>query len=94
MKYLIPPSEGKSKIKGSEAKFKDTNFIFERHVNQVVRLLELIDEEDLTSIYGTSQEKSLAFHRQNQDVFNSRCANAIERYTGVVYKNLDWESFN
>ena len=94
MKYLIPPSEGKSKIKGSEAKFKDTNFIFERHVNQVVRLLELIDEEDLTSIYGSSQEKSLAFHRQNQDIVNSKCAPAINRYTGVVDKNLDWESFN
>ena len=43
MKYLIPPSEGKSKVKNSEIKFKDTNFIFERQVNQVVRLLELID---------------------------------------------------
>ena len=94
MKYLIPPSEGKSKVRNSKIKFKDTNFIFERQVNQVVRLLELIDEEDLTSIYGTSQEKSLAFHRQNQDVFNSYCTSAIERYTGVVYKNLDWESFD
>ena len=46
MKYLIPPSEGKSKVKHSDIKFKDTNFIFERQVNQVVRLLELIDEED------------------------------------------------
>ena len=54
----------------------------------------MIDEEDLTSIYGTSQEKSIAFHRQNQDVFNSSCAHAIERYTGVVYKHLDWESFS
>ena len=93
MKYLIPPSEGKSKVKNSDIKFRDTGFIFERQVNQVVRLLELIDEEDLTSIYGTSQEKSLAFHRQNQDAFNSYCSSAIERYTGVVYKNLDWESF-
>ena len=94
MKYLIPPSEGKSKIKGLDIKFKDTNFVFSKEVNQVVRLLDLIDDEDLTSIYGTSEEKSLSFHRQNQDIFNSYCAPAINRYTGVVYKNLDWESFN
>ena len=94
MKFLIPPSEGKSKIKSTSIKFKDTNFVFEKQIKQIITLLELIDEEDLTSIYGTSQEKSLAFHRQNQDIFNSSCVHAIERYTGVVYKNLDWESFD
>ena len=93
MKYLIPPSEGKSKIKSTEIKFKDTNFIFEDNVRSIVDLLEAIDGEDLTSIYGSSEEKSLAFHRQNQDIFNSYCAPAIERYTGVVYKNLDWDSY-
>ena len=94
MKYLIPPSEGKSKVQAAGAKFKNTNFIFKQHVEQIVTLLELIDDEDLTSIYGTSQEKSERFHRQNQDIFNSKCANAIERYTGIVYKNLDWESYD
>ena len=94
MKYLIPPSEGKSKIQSGKTKFKNTDFIFSSHVKQIVTLLELIDEEDLTSIYGTSEEKSLAFHRQNQDIFNSQCANAIERYTGIVYQNLNWESFS
>ena len=52
MKYLIPPSEGKSKIQSGKTKFKDTDFI-SSHVEQIVTLLELIDEEDLTSIYGT-----------------------------------------
>tara|TARA_B100000700_G_C14714033_1_gene700508 strand:- start:44 stop:742 length:699 start_codon:yes stop_codon:yes gene_type:complete len=94
MKYLIPPSEGKSKIKGSGIKFEDTDFVYKKHVQDIVTLLELIDDEDLTSIYGTSQEKSEAFHRQNQDIFNSSCAYAIERYTGIVYQNLDWESFS
>ena len=94
MKYLIPPSEGKAKIKGSEIKFKDTNFVYAKNVQEIVTLLELIDDEDLTSIYGTSQEKSELFHRQNEDVFNSNCAHAIERYTGIVYKNLDWSSFS
>ena len=94
MKYLIPPSEGKSKIVGSGIKFQDTNFIYKQNVSEIVTLLELIDDEDLTSIYGTSQEKSELFHRQNIDIFNSDCAHAIDRYTGIVYKNLDWESFS
>ena len=95
MKILIPPSEGKAKIqKPQEVLFQDTNFIFEKHVKQVVRLLNLIDNEDLKSIYGTSQEKAEAFHRQNEDIFNSRCDYAINRYTGVVYEHLDWNSLS
>ena len=94
MKYLIPPSEGKSKVVSKDILFSDTDFKFVRHVNQVVRLLSLIDDEDLSSVYGTSQEKALALHRQNQDIFNSKCAYAIERYTGVVYEHLSWETLD
>ena len=94
MKYLIPPSEGKSKVQSIEVKFKDTNFIFKKNVQEIVTLLELIDDEDLRSIYGTSQEKSEIFHRQNQDIFKSHCAKAIERYTGVVYEYIDWKTLN
>ena len=91
MIILIPSSEGKNRIKRPmEIKFKNTDFKFMEDVEQVVRLLDLISNEDLRSIYGTSEEKAIAFHRQNQDVMNSRCWNAIERYTGVVYENLDW----
>tara|TARA_B100001559_G_scaffold252887_1_gene216663 strand:+ start:630 stop:1334 length:705 start_codon:yes stop_codon:yes gene_type:complete len=95
MKILIPPSEGKAKIqKPQDILFKDTNFVFEKYVKQVVRLLNLIDNEDLRSIYGTSQEKSELFHRQNEDIFKSRCDYAIERYTGVVYEHLKWETLS
>ena len=94
MKYLIPPSEGKSKVISKDILFSDTNFRFENEVNQVVRLLSLIEDEDLSSVYGTSEEKAMIFHRQNQDIFNSKCAYAIERYTGVVYEHLNWESLD
>ena len=50
MKYLIPPSEGKSKVVSKDILFADTNFKFEHHVNQVVRLLSLIEDEDLSQI--------------------------------------------
>tara|TARA_Y100001970_G_scaffold265221_1_gene352602 strand:- start:313 stop:1008 length:696 start_codon:yes stop_codon:yes gene_type:complete len=94
MKYLIPPSEGKSKVISQDVLFSDTNFKFEDPVKQIVRLLSLIQDEDLSSVYGTSEEKAMIFHRQNQDIFNSKCAYAIERYTGVVYEHLNWESLN
>ena len=94
MIILIPPSEGKEKIKSNNILFGDTDFKFKKEVKQIIRLLDLIDNEGLTSIYGTSQDKSEAFHRQNQDVLNSRCAHAIERYTGVVYEHINWETLS
>ena len=94
MKILIPPSEGKAKVKPTKTIFSETKFMFEREVSQVVRLLELIDDEDLRSVYGTSAEKALMFHRQNQDVFNSPCAPAIMRYTGVVYEHISWSTLS
>ncbi|MDP6570723.1 MAG: YaaA family protein [Candidatus Marinimicrobia bacterium] len=94
MKILVPPSEGKAKVKPTKTIFSTTKFRFEREVNQVVRLLELIDDEDLRSVYGTSPEKAMGFHLQNQDIFNSPCAPAIERYTGVVYEHIDWKTLS
>ena len=94
MLILIPPSEGKAKVKSTEVTFGETNFKYKKEVEQVVMLLSLLNEEGLRSIYGTSQEKSEIFHRQNQDIFKSKCAKAIERYTGVVYEHIDWDSLN
>jgi len=94
MKILIPPSEGKAKIKSLDILFKDTDFKFSKYTQQIVDLLCLIENEDLTSVYGTSQEKAIMFHRQNQDIFNSKCVPAIERYTGVVYDHIDWSSLS
>ena len=62
MKYLIPPSEGKSKVISQDVLFSDTNFKFTQQVNQVVRLLSLIEDEGLSAVYGTSEEKAMIFH--------------------------------
>ncbi len=94
MKILIPPSEGKAKVRSLDILFRDTNFKFAKYTQQIVDLLNLIENEDLTSVYGTSQDKAIMFHRQNQDVFNSKCVPAIERYTGVVYNHIDWSTLN
>ena len=94
MKILIPPSEGKAKVRSLDILFKDTNFQFAQYTQQIVDLLGLIENEDLTPVYGTTQDKAIMFHRQNQDVFNSKCVPAIERYTGVVYNHIEWSSLS
>ena len=94
MKILIPPSEGKAKVRALDTLFRDTNFEFAKYTQQIVDLLCLIENEDLTSVYGTTQDKAIMFHRQNQDVFNSKCVPAIERYTGVVYNHIDWSTLS
>ncbi len=95
MIVLVPPSEGKVKIrKPRDLKFEDTDFPLMEEVGQVVRLLSLINDEDIRSIYGTSKQKALIFHRQNQDVMNSRVWPAIERYSGVVYEHINWPTLS
>jgi len=93
LKILIPPSEGKANIKKPmDIKFGDTNFKYMDDVKMVIRLLSLIGNSEIKSIYGTSQEKAEMFHRQNQDALNSRVCHAIDRYTGVVYDHINWET--
>ena len=55
MKFLILPIEGKAKVKPSNVLYSETDFVLEEHVQQVVDLLDVIDDEDLQSVYGTSQ---------------------------------------
>jgi len=92
---LIPPSEGKNRIKKPmDTRFGETDYYLMDDVKQVIRLLSLIGDEELRSIYGTSVEKARIYHRQNQDALNSRVWYAIERYTGVVYEHINWQSMS
>ena len=38
MKILIPPSEGKAKVRSLEVLFKDTNFQFAKYTQQIVTI--------------------------------------------------------
>lgn len=94
MLILTPPSEGKSSLNSSTIKFSDTEFMFNSQVTEILSLLRDFKKNELTSIYGTSLEKATLLHQQNLNVFNSECSLAIERYTGIVFKNLDWKSLD
>ncbi len=93
MLILIPPSEGKSSNNTTEKKFHETNFIFSEQVKEIIEILKTKNEE-IEKIYGTSLEKSKDLHENNLNVFSNQCSKAIERYTGVVYNQLDLNSFS
>ena len=67
-------------------------------IDSVKEILDLLknkkSDSEIQKIYGTSIEKSLELHSHNLNVLNSCCSMAIERYTGVVYKNINWSDFN
>jgi len=93
MKILIPPSEGKSTANQHSTTFRETNSSFAEPISKILDSLKEIAPSRLTKIYGTSTEKSLALHELNLNIFDNHCSEAITRYTGTVYKNLDPASF-
>ena len=94
MIILTPPSEGKSSVNTVNKKFSETDFIFTVQVKKILKLLNQLDEKQIMSVYGTTLDKANDLHKQNLSIFNKECSKAIERYTGIVFKNLDWDSLD
>ena len=94
MKILIPPSEGKSEKNNITALFSETKSLYLSNIKEILRLLSSVQKNELLKIYGTSLEKSEILHKENLGIFNSECSYAIERYTGVVYNNFDFDSLS
>ena len=94
MLILTPPSEGKSIQNTVNTKFSETNFVFAKQVKEILILLKSLNENKIVSTYGTNLEKAKDLHKNNLKVFDNECSKAIERYTGVVFSNLDWKSLD
>ena len=94
MLILTPPSEGKSIQNTVRKKFSETNFVFEKQVKEILNILKRLDENKIVSTYGTNLEKAKDLHQNNLKVLDNECSMAIERYTGVVFSNLDWKSLD
>ena len=94
MLILTPPSEGKSYHNTVNKKFVETNYIFKKQVKEIVSILNKLDEKKIISIYGTTLDKARELHKNNLNIFDNECSMAIERYTGVVFKNIDWNSLD
>jgi len=94
MLILAPPSEGKSSENTVNIEFNGTNFYFETQVRIILKMLKELDQRQIISIYGTTSDKANTLHYNNLNIFQKHCSMAIERYTGVVFKNIDWNSLN
>ena len=94
MKFLIPPSEGKSVLNSTDILFKETDFVFKKHVNQIHKKLKLLRVNDYKKVYGVEGEKAKLIHKQNLNIKKSLCSTAIERYTGTVFSNIGFDTFN
>lgn len=91
---LIPPSEGKSSKNTSNIKFKDTNFIFEEEVKKILNKLKLLEDSDIQKVYGVNLEKSKILHEMNLSIMDNECSFSIERYSGVVYSQINWNNLS
>lgn len=81
---LIPPSEGKADG-GNNKPLKSVSGI-------AADLIEAIKEADPKKLYGLKEralEKAIA---ANKEVLSSKTMPAIERYTGVVYDAIDYQT--
>lgn len=81
---LIPPSEGKADG-GNNEPLKSVSGV-------AADLIEAIKEADPKKLYGLKEKALEKAVSVNKDVLNSKTMPAIERYTGVVYDAIDYQT--
>ncbi|QJB57199.1 peroxide stress protein YaaA [Pseudodesulfovibrio sp. zrk46] len=81
---LIPPSEGKADG-GNNKPLKSVSSI-------TASLLDAIKEADPKKLYGLKEKALEKAISANEEVLSSKTMPAIERYTGVVYDAIDYQT--
>ena len=88
---LIPPSEGKSSSAGSGPAFRELFPALAKDTEPVLKYLRKLRKAEIPAFYGVSSpEKAAQAHALNLSVLERPGIPAIERYTGVVYKYIDF----
>nr|WP_321260410.1 peroxide stress protein YaaA [uncultured Pseudodesulfovibrio sp.] len=81
---LIPPSEGKADG-GNDKSLKSVSGV-------VADLIGAIKEADPKKLYGLKEKALEKAITVNKEVLSSKTMPAIERYTGVVYDAIDYQT--
>lgn len=81
---LIPPSEGKAEG-GNSDPLKSVSGITED-------LIEAIKEADPKKLYGLKEKALEKAITVNKEILSSKTMPAIERYTGVVYDAIEYQT--
>jgi len=83
---LIPPSEGKNEG-GSSEKYKVKNDLVKNMISKLSSFKE--DWEKILCVKGNALDKAIS---NNKNILFSPILPSIERYSGVVYKGIDYDS--
>ena len=86
IKILIPPSEGKLSG-GKYEKLSTISDITKILINGINSY-----KDDLSKLYGVTGKALEKAIRTNKNILSSMTLPAIERYSGVVYKAIDYNS--
>jgi len=90
---LLPPSEGKSGDMREGASFALACPAEAAEVAPVLKHLKRLRAGERSTFYGVStKEKATAAHALNQEALASPGMPAIQRYTGVVYDHLHFDT--
>ncbi|MBI2425923.1 MAG: peroxide stress protein YaaA [Candidatus Hydrogenedentes bacterium] len=92
MLILLPPSEGKSEIPGKSS-FRDAEPALLPNATAVLRWLKRQPRKALPALYKVSSpEKALEIHQRNLALFDAPVLPAIQRYSGVVYDHIAFDT--
>lgn len=98
MKILFSPSEGKTKLYDSTAFHKDS-FIFPELYEKRVYAVNIYNDyiinnraEDVQDIFGIKDIDEIKQYQHN--IFEEKTCSAIERYSGVSYSYLAYNTLN
>lgn len=96
MKILLAPSE--SKNTGGEKAFTLQNLLFPsllpqrtKLLHQYINILQQNDSSTLSKMFGLKKETDIQKY-QKQDIIHQGTMKAIERYTGVAFDYLDYQT--
>ena len=97
MKILLAPSE--TKKSGGENSFNPVTLLFKELLPQRMKLLHAYtnvlqqgDMNALSKMFGLKKESDILMYKR--DIIHLPAMKAIERYTGVAFKYLNYETLN
>jgi len=97
MKILLAPSE--TKKSGGELSFRLENLLFEellphrtKLLHAYINVLQKGDMAALSKMFGLKKEADILMHKK--DIIHQLTMKAIQRYTGVAFDHLDYESLD
>ncbi len=92
IKILFSPSETKNDGGNSEQNFIFSELLPKREFvfNKYIEFLKSADEPELSKLFGVKTKTT----ELRDEVLNSKCMPAIERYSGVAYDYLDFNSLD